>query len=162
LSRSSRPSSRSHAWRNTPGKRVTKCARTPIYEAAKKTADKLEAEAVLRRNRVIDPREEAVAAQSAKPIAEHFSDYRSKLKSTGRDTKYTEGVLNKLREIAGECSFATAADIDADVVTRFAVRLQDKGRSARTIQDYRGALKTFTKWLTVNGKLLSDPLLTVK
>ena len=40
--------------------------------------------------------------------------------------------------------------------------MKDKGKSARTIQSYFTAVCGFTRWLTTNGKLPSDPLVTVK
>ncbi len=55
-----------------------------------------------------------------------------------------------------------AGDITADGINRYAGKLRDEGRAARTIQAHLSAVKSFTKWLTEHHKLLRDPLASVK
>ena len=79
------------------GKRRSTSTKTTTYEAAKRIADKLEAEAAIRRERVIDPREESIAQQARRPLAEHIADYRAKLKAAGRDDHYISHTVTSLR-----------------------------------------------------------------
>ena len=66
-----------------------------------------------------------------------------------------------IRSIAAKGEFTTATDISADGVNRFGADLKGKGKSARTIQSYFTAVCGFSRWLATNGKLPSDPLVTV-
>ncbi len=51
--------------------------------------------------------------------------------------------------------------IDADKVNRYAAKMRSDGRAARTIAAHIQAIKGFTRWAVLNGKLTSDPLATV-
>ncbi len=53
--------------------------------------------------------------------------------------------------------FKMAADMNADGVNRYAGKLRDEGRAARTIQAHLNAIKAFSKWLTEHHKLPRDP-----
>jgi len=143
------------------GTRRTVSARTSEYEAAKRIAAKLEAEAALRRERVIDPREESIAEQLSRPIGEHLADFRAKIRAAGRTDRHATDTISKCRKIVKACDIQTAGDITADAVNRYAADLRSAGRSARTIQSYLTASKSLTAWLTKTGKLPSDPLVTI-
>jgi len=60
-----------------------------------------------------------------------------------------------------QVGFATLSEIDADKVNRYAAKMRTDGRAARTIAAHIGAVKGFTRWAVLNGKLASDPLATV-
>ncbi len=47
-------------------------------------------------------------------------------------------------------------------MNRYAGKLRDDGRSARTVQAYLTGIKGFTKWLTENHKLPRNPLASVR
>ncbi|MCA9109285.1 MAG: hypothetical protein KDA52_05005, partial [Planctomycetaceae bacterium] len=88
------------------GRRKTISARTSERATAQRIADRLEAEAALRRERVIDPREEAIAAQLAKPISDHLFDYRAKMKTAGRGSQHVDETLTILQNLTIACEFA--------------------------------------------------------
>lgn len=75
------------------GKRRAVSTGTTFYAEAKKIGDKLAAEAAIRRHYVIDQREEAIALQLARPLSEHFADYRAKLKTAGRSDCHVRDTL---------------------------------------------------------------------
>ena len=67
----------------------------------------------------------------------------------------------KIRKIVRKGKFQTVTEISADGVNRYAAELKSKGRAPRTIQAYLTAIMGFTHWWATNGKLPSDPLVTV-
>ncbi len=150
------------SWVDHKGERQTKCTRTTDKAAAERIAKKYEADAVLRRENVIDATLEAISTESQRSIESHLADYANKLRAANRTAKHITSTTNFIRCIAEHAGFETAADISADGVNRYAGKLRDEGRSARTVQAHLNAIKAFTKWLTEHLKLPRDPLASVK
>jgi len=148
-------------YRDHTGRRVTRSAQTTDKAAATRIAAKLEADAALRRDGVIDPALDAIGQESRRSIDEHLRDYRAKLKAAGRTSRHIEDTIRYVQKIAAVAQWQTAADILADAVHRFAGNLQEQGRSARTVQAHLAAVKAFSKWLAQNEKLPRDPLASV-
>jgi integrase len=164
------------SWKDHEGNRRIKCTKTTDKAAAERIANKLEADAALRREGVIDPTLEAVAKQSRRTIESLLGEYEAKLRaSKGTDAHITE-TLTKIRAICKFARFIVASDITADGVNRFTThRLENgpqtvrrpvalshrprrDGRSSRSAQAYVAAIKGFTKWLTEHDKLNRNPL----
>jgi len=143
------------------GRRVTRSARTSDKAVAQRIANKLEAEAALRRDGVIDPTLDAIGRESQRSIDEHLADYEAKLQAAGRTQRHILDTTRYIRKMADAAQWQTAADIAADAVHRFAGALQDQGLSKRTVQAHLAAVKAFSKWLANNEKLPRDPLASV-
>ncbi len=142
------------------GKRRT-AAGTSDKDATREIANKLEGDVRLRQRGVIDARAEAIADQSTRPIGQHLADFRMMLAAGDRDEKYIHQTTKNITDIADDCGFVTANDINPDGVNRYAVGLRDRGLSLRTVQSYLIAMSTFTRWLVRTGKLPADPLVSV-
>ena len=160
--RKNRGGSYSIQWFDHNGKRQTKSARTTDKATAERIAAKLESDAALRREGVIDPTLDAISRESGRTIESHLADFESKLRGPNRTEKHIKYTVQFIRWIAEYAGFKTAADISADGVNRYAGKLRDEGRAARTIQAHLNAIKAFTKWLTEHHKLPRDPLASVK
>jgi len=150
------------SWTGHSGKRSTKCTFTTDKATAERIARKHEADAALRRDGVIDPTLDAIGKESQRSIESHLTDYESKLRAADRTDKHITSTTQFIRWIADHAGFTTAADISADGVSRYACKLRDEGRAARTVQGHLNAIKAFTKWLTEHHKLLRDPLSSIK
>ena len=149
-------------WFDHNGKRVTKSSRTTDKKSAELIAHKYEAEAALRREGVIDATLDAISRESQRTIEDHLADFENKMRAESRSEGHINDTLYQIRGIVEHAGFSKAADISADGVNRCAGHLQDKGRSARTIQAYLTAIKSFTSWLAKHHKLQRDPLASVK
>ena len=86
----------------------------------------------------------------------------SALRAADRSDDHVNRTVGFVRIISEWVGFSIASDISADGVNRYAGKLRDKGRSARTIQAHLTAIKSFTKWLSDHHKLPRDPLASVK
>ncbi len=62
-------------WYDACGKRQCKSSRTTDHAAAIRIANKLEADALLRKEGVIDPRLDKIAAQAGRPLNEHLDAF---------------------------------------------------------------------------------------
>lgn len=150
------------SWYDHNGKRRTRCTRTTDKATAERIAKKHEADAALRRDGVIDPTLDAISQESKRSIESHLADYESKLRAAGRTDDHVKRTTQFIRGIADYAEFKIASDIRADGVNRYAGKLRDEGRAARTVQAHLSAIKAFTRWLTEHHKLPRDPLASVK
>jgi integrase len=145
------------------GKRQVQSARTTDKAAAERIAAKLEADAALRREGVIDPVLETVAQESRRTIESQLDDYKAKLIATQCCPRHIENTERAIRAIVEAAEFVIVSDITADGVNRYARKLREQmKRSPSTIHGYLTAIKGFTKWLVANHKLPRDPLANVK
>ncbi len=143
------------------GLRHTRSAKTTDQDAARRIASKLEADAALRRDGVIDPRIESIGQQARRTIEEHLADFRAKLSAAGSSEDHRTRTCRFISDGAEACEFETAGDIAADKVNHYATELL-KSMAARSVAARLTALKSFSRWLAVQGKLPADPLASVR
>jgi len=150
------------SWIDHTGKRRVKCTFTTEYAVAQRIAAKLESDAALRREGVVDAQQESFSTEARRPLASHIDAYESKLEASGRSEVHVTETCKAIRKIADVCAFKLLSDLQADPVNAYAAGLATSGRSARTIQKHLTAIKSFTKWLATTGKLPRDPLASVQ
>lgn len=148
---------------DSAGRRKRKLISTGTSDkaTAKQIATKLEADAALRTHRLIDPLEETMQKEATRPLQEHLAAYRDKLLASGSGELHVDRTLKYIREFAQFGGIHSIGGIHSDAATGWARSLKERGRSARTVQARLTAIKGLTKWLTVNEKLLRDPLARV-
>ncbi len=149
-------------WFDENGQRRKESVRCGDKATAEQIAAQRELDVLQRQKGIIDPAQERMADQGRRPIVEHVADYEAKLRTAGRTGKHVADMIAMLRAVATWAGFATAADISADVVNRFAAGLKERNFSARRIEAHLTAAKGFTRWLTAQSKLPADPLVSVK
>lgn len=140
------------------GKRKTVSSRTTDKAAAQRIANKLEADAALRREGVIDRHLDAVSTQAKRTIEEHLRDFEAKMIGARYDGKHVRSTLSRIRAICKAAGFQVASDITADGLHQFAKTLTEAGKSARTVEAAMAAMRSFTRWLANNHKLPRNPL----
>lgn len=144
------------------GQRVSRSARTTDKATAERIAAKLEADAALRRDGVIDRRIEELNSQSQRTIESHLVDFAAKMTAAKRSPPHVQRTLQCIRVVCAAADFTRAVDIAADGVNRVAAKLLDDGKSARTVHAHLVAIKTLTRWLVSTHKLAIDPLASVQ
>ncbi|NQU22273.1 MAG: tyrosine-type recombinase/integrase [Candidatus Nealsonbacteria bacterium] len=150
------------AYFDHTGKRQVRSARTTDKATADRIAAKLETDAALRRDGVIDVQLDSICQQAKRTIESHLEDFQAKMVSEDRAARHVHSTINNIRAIAGSEDFVVASDITADGVVRYAGKLRQRGRSARTVHAYLTAIKGFCRWLAMHHKLPRDPLVSVK
>jgi len=148
-------------WSDHKGKRCTKSSGTTDKASAIRIGNKLEADAALRRENVIDTRLEAIAQEGQKLIGDVLDTYQASMSASGKTTNHIDSTGNKINSIVADQEWSKLADVQADGLNRFCSDLRNAQKAPRTIAAYIQAIKGFTRWATKNGKLASDPLVTV-
>jgi len=146
------------SWTDHRGKRQTRCARTTDKAAAERIAKKHETEAAERREGIIDAGAERMRDESRRPIAELAEAFQAKMIADGRTAKHIQQTVKYVGDVAEHAGFATAADVTADGVADYVVKLAGEGKSDRTRQAVLTSLKAFSRWLAQERKLPFDPL----
>ena len=158
------------------GKRRRKTGTTD-KGVTERIARDLENRVALRREGVVDPREEAYAKHAALPLADHLAAWVESLRSRGNTTQHVklhssramrvvalyqgakladiepekpatrEGVARSNAELRKWMAAARLSDLTAENVQRALSRLIGEGRSLQTANHHRNAIKSFAKWL---------------
>ena len=144
---------------------------------SERLARDIENKVLLRREGVIDPREEAYAKHGVLPVIAHLDAWVESVRSKGVTRQHEklhssramrvvalflgaklsdiepekpatrEGVARANAELRKSVSSARLADLTAENVQKALSRLIGEGRSLQTANHHRNAIKSFAKWL---------------
>ena len=140
------------------GRRREKSSRTTDKRAALRMAAKLDAQAALRREGVIDPRLDCLAEADGKPLKQHIEDYLRFLRAGDRSPLTVRDAKAHLDRIVKETGAARLSDLTLDRVVRALEGVRALGRSARTVNAFGGGVRAFTRWCVRTNRLPEDPL----
>jgi len=153
-----------------PGKRKTVCG-CKDRKATEALARKLEGDAMLRREGIINSRAEKLAHAEALPLEDHLKAFESALLGKGATRKHISTALYYIREVNKACGFEKPSDFDPAEVSVYVVHLKRNGvtigrqkpriPSARSINARLTAIKSFTRWLFRNERMRTDPMMQV-
>ncbi len=150
------------AWYDHAGKRREHCTKTTDKTTAQRIlADKL-ADVALRREGIIDARQESLITEAGRQIETHLADFEAMMKARQCSEDHVKRTLMFIREVCAAARFEKPSDITADGMNRHMARMQAEENAARTIQGRVVAMTAFTRWLTDHAKLSHDPLRCVK
>jgi integrase len=143
----------------------------------RRLARDLENRVLLRREGVIDAREEGYAGHAAQPLVIHLDAWTEAMRSRGVTDQHAKlhssramrvvalikgadlarieaprpatraGVEKALAELRKWVASARAVDLTTESVQRVLARLRDEGRSLQTLNHHRNAIRAFTRWL---------------
>jgi integrase len=121
-------------------------------------AARITEDVALKRRGIIDPVADRVAKAEARSIAQHLDDWRAHLEGKASTKKHVglhTGRVRRLLEMAG---VKRLSDLTAEVVRRALGQLRQQGMGLATVNAYRGAVCSFSRWLSINDRLYKDPL----
>ena len=119
-------------------------------------AAELEKQARLRRDGLIDPKQEQRAEQEALPIAEHLAAFKKSIKKN--TSKHVKLVMARINRIIEKAVIETLADIDIESVEQAMDDIvEEDGIGHRTYNHYIQALDSFCNWM-VPKRISSNPI----
>ena len=160
----------------------------PDRGATEQIARKLESDVELRRRGVIDARDDARVAHSARPLAVHLDGFRDHLAAKGTTPKHATMTIEMARRMvalakgaplaavvppkritsADRVEFASRAgvfvqaarlaDLTADRVQAALATLRDSGMSLQSVNHHRAAIRGFSRWAWRSGRTTDDAL----
>jgi integrase len=150
-----------------PGERhtVKGCKERAATEAL---ARKLEADAMLRREGVIDTAVEKLSQWEAMPLEDHLKAFEARMRGKGCTEGHVKRTLSFIGDFIEACGFTTPSNLDATKVVDYILDLRRgsekekrKPLGARTINARLTALKSLTRWLFREGRMRTDPMMQV-
>jgi integrase len=121
-------------------------------------ARKLEADAMLRREGIIDTQAEKLAHSGSAPLESHIAAFEAVLRAKGGTEKHVRRTLSFIRGLAAACRFERLNDLDAADVSAHVGDLKREGMGARSINARLTAFKSLTGWLFKTERLRTDPM----
>ena len=146
------------AYKGPDGKRKTECAETTNKASAERMAQKAEDEAAKRRKGLIDPKAEHFRDHEARPLTEHLDDLKKYLLAKGDTPKHANETAKKASQVFDKSGMVRISDLSPSRAQAAIGELRDCGISLRTCNAYRAAIKTFSRWLVIDGRVRSDEL----
>lgn len=134
----------------------------PDKQATMSIARKLESTEAEYRHGSRNEQHEHAARESAKPIKKHLDAFERKMSAEHRADAYIDGTMSILKRFCDAQKVSSISQLSADRVHKYADKLRAEGMTPRTVHAHLTALKSFTKWLLVTGKLPTDPLVSIK
>ena len=128
-------------------------------EASEALARKLEADALLRRKGVINPKDDQYAAAERVLLAEHLDDFRADLLKKHVTKKHANTVFRRASRVIELCGAKNISKLDP-VAAQGAIKglseanpeEDTNGFSLQTCNHHIRAIKQFSRWLRRNGR----------
>jgi integrase len=143
------------------GKRREHSTRTTDRQAAERILNKLVADAALRRDLVIDPREDRFATEGRRPLSEHVAAYIAHCRHAGQAPHHVAQKQTQLTAMIAGSKATRLAELTADALERHLAALKDRGLSARSVNFARQIAVAFYGWCVRTGRAESNPLRVV-
>jgi integrase len=140
------------------GRRREKSSRTTDRRAAERIANKLEADAALRREGVIDGRQERFSEEARKPLAEHVEAYLEHCRGRSITAKSIYAKKSHLEWLMRKTRATRLSELTLDVVERALASLTLDGKAARTVNTRRESIRAFGNWCRKTSRVDSNPL----
>ncbi|HUS95373.1 MAG TPA: hypothetical protein VMX97_01395, partial [Hyphomicrobiaceae bacterium] len=132
------------------------------YKATEALARKLEADAMLRREGVIDARTDQYAKGEAKPllvkdaagkiVGGHLADFHAALLAKGVTIERAELVRTRAAKVLLLCKADRISKISPSAVQTAIGAIRESGLSLQTCNDTLQAVKQFSRWLWRDGR----------
>ena len=87
------------SWYDAGGKRKSLCTKTTDKATAQRILAGKLADVALRREGIIDPRQESLITEAGKPIETHLADFEAMMKARQRGDGHVKRTLFFIREV---------------------------------------------------------------
>ena len=143
------------------GRRREHSSRTTDRATAERILTKLVAETALRRDLVIDPRDDRFAAESRKPLTEHVAAYIAHCRHAGQNEHHVGQKETQLAAMIVGSKTTRLAELTADALELHLSAIKARKLSARSVNFARQIAVAFYGWVIKTGRAESNPLLVV-
>ena len=140
------------------GRRKNQSTRTTDKAAATRILNKLVSETALRRDGVINPRDDRYASEGRKPLSEHVAAYLNHCQNAGRAAQSVFEVRVQLTAMITGSKANRLSDLTADALELHLSTRQHRGLSARTVNRTRAIAMAFVNWCVKTGRAETNPL----
>ena len=148
-------------WYDHEGKRRERSTRTTDKAAAERILAKHLASSALRRDGVIDSRQDRFTEEGQRPFHEHTDAYITHCRRAGQSPRAVSQKQRHLELLGEHGRLTRLSELSADALEHHLSLLQDAGKSARTINFVRQNVVAFYNWCVKTGRAERNPLSVV-
>jgi integrase len=127
--------------------RRRKKAGTTDKAVTERIARDIENRVALRREGVVDPREEAYRDHEARMLADHLGDFERALAAKGGTVAHTKVTASRARRMLELAAARRISDLSLSKALDAVQALRDEGLGTETINHHVRAVKAFSRWL---------------
>lgn len=128
------------------GKRRKKTGATDKAVTERMARD-LENRVALRREGIVDPKDEAYRAHEAVPLSRHIADFKASLLAKGGTARHAKVSAYRALRIIEMTKARRISDLSLSKVTTALAALRDEGLALETVNHHIRAVKGFSRWL---------------
>ncbi len=99
-----------------------------------------------------DPKAERMAMEARRPIQDHVAEFIISLESKGNDPKHVRSTKTYVDRVIKLAGIERIPDLAPSKVAQAVAVLNTDGLSARALNAYATAIKSFSRWLHVDGR----------
>ena len=143
------------------GKRREHSTRTTDRQTADRILQKLVADDALRRDGVIDPRDDRFATEGRRPLTEHVAAYIAHCRHAGQSPHHVGQKETQLEAMIAGSKATRLAELTADALELHLSALKDRKLAARSVNFARQIAVAFYGWCVKTGRAESNPLRVV-
>ena len=125
--------------------------------AARSKLAELERRAELVKAGVLTAEEDSIADQQSVPLADHFGEYLTHLRSKGTCEKHRGNVRRNLNRVAMDCDWRKLRDMTRSALEKWTLKRIDDGMSARTRNAHLEAAIAFGNWCIESSRMTTNP-----
>jgi len=129
---------------------------------AQQVADRLQADAALRKRGIINATQERFAAEARRPLSEHVGEFERFLRDKGNTTKHVRMTCQHIRWLLDASKAQAISDLTGPAVLRAVGNLRERGKSLRTCNAYLASIKALSRWLWEHKRTPDDALCGLK
>ncbi len=144
------------------GKRREKSSRTTDKRAAERIAAKLEADVALRREGVVDARQDRFAEADRSPLRDHVDAYHEHCSHVGHAPRHVVEKRRHLDRLLAGTGATRLSELTADALERNLREMRAEGLSARTVNIRRQIAVAFLNWCVQTERTEANPLTVVQ
>jgi integrase len=110
---------------------------------------------------LLGPKDERISREARRPIGEHIAEFITSLESKGNAPKHVRSTRTYVERIVTLAGIARVADLAASAVAHPVAVPKSEGLSARAVNAYLTAAKSFSRWLYRDGRTRDYSLFTL-
>jgi integrase len=108
-----------------------------------------------------DPRAERIAREARRPVREHIAEFVAGMESKGDGRKHVRSTRTYLERVISLAGIGRITDLTPSSVLQAVAVIKAEGRSARAVNAYLAAAKSFSRWLKRDGRAADYALETL-
>ena len=149
------------AWYDHTGRRRIRSTRTTDRRTAERLLAKDVADTALRRDGVVDPRQDRFCEANRVPLADHFAAYCTHCRQSGQAEKHVQEKERHLKSLLHGTGVTRLSELTAETLEKHMWAMKAAGKAARTLNFARQIAVAFMNWCKNTNRIEVNPLTVV-